>query len=1083
MKKLLLILTTLFCFNIKAQYVTIPDAKFAAWLQTNIPSAMIGNQMDTTNAILTSYTTLNVAGDSIGNLTGIQYFDALKVLDCGNSIINSGPNYLTTLPKLPATLDTLICGNNQLTSLPTLPTSLIELDCRYNQITSLPAIPNSLLILSCISNQLTNLPALPNTLTSLDFGYNLVTTISAFPDSLTALGCYENQLTSLPAFPNNITGISCEGNLLTKLPALPSMLSYLDCNFNQIDTLPNLPATLVFLFAGYNNLTYVPSLPSSLKVLECHENQITSLPPLPNTLTTFLCYNNQITCFAPISSAIATLDIHNNPFTCLPNYTPYMDSVTHSFPLCVTGNANGCPASCVPSLTLTSNKYTICKGDSQLLSVSGADLYTWSPGGTLSDSTSASPYAKPNATTIYTVVGTSTNTSCGNGAPLTVTVTINNIQVNSVIMCVGGTATLTAAGANTYTWSTGANTATITASPTVTTNYTVTGTDSANCIITDTTAITITTVNVAAPVLSGSTNPITICQGAPVTINVTSDSNSVAVWYQSNNIINHGNSYTPSTLLADTIVYTITDSSTVLGCSSAISSPLTFSLIINPLPSQPNITDSSFIHCPSTSFSPINATGSGAIMWYANSTSGAPLYVGNSYTPASLPVGTTYLFVRDSSLINACVNPAIDSIYITINQMHVSIASTCAGGTATLLAGGVNTYTWSTGANTATITASPTVTTSYTVSGTDLGNCLFTDTTQIIVNAPISLTPPVLGFSNILTTCQGASVYLNVTPDSTSTPVWYLNNSMVNVGNQYYPSTAVADTVVYTVIDSLAIAGCASVVSSASTFSLIIKPVPSAPVISDTSGVYCHGKSPTVLHAAGSGAIEWLVNGYPVYVGNTYTITSPPLGTTYYFALDSSTTNSCFNAHADSIYITILPDSLPTVSFQLIPDSVPHVYSIDAYYSANVISAKWYWGDGTDTVSINPVHTYDSAGVYNICVTAFNACGDSVHYCQSDSVFRTAGNTIISVHVIEVTGIATTAAQSSVIKIYPNPANNKITIDANDVVEVKLFDVLGKQITSTKENQIDVSNLQNGVYFIQVQTNTSTTIQKIMVQH
>jgi hypothetical protein len=68
-------------------------------------------------------------------------------------------------------------------------------------------------------------------------------------------------------------------------------------------------------------------------------------------------------------------------------------------------------------------------------------------------------------------------------------------------------------------------------------------------------------------------------------------------------------------------------------------------------------------------------------------------------------------------------------------------------------------------------------------------------------------------------------------------------------------------------------------------------------------------------------------------------------------------------------------------------------------------------------------------------------------------------------------------------KIYPNPANNKITIDVTDVLDVKLFDVLGKQITSTKQNQMDVSNFNDGVYFIQVQTKQNTTTQKIIVQH
>ena len=74
-------------------------------------------------------------------------------------------------------------------------------------------------------------------------------------------------------------------------------------------------------------------------------------------------------------------------------------------------------------------------------------------------------------------------------------------------------------------------------------------------------------------------------------------------------------------------------------------------------------------------------------------------------------------------------------------------------------------------------------------------------------------------------------------------------------------------------------------------------------------------------------------------------------------------------------------------------------------------------------------------------------------------------------------------SENTQLNIYPNPANNLITIDANDVVEVKLFDVVGKQITSTQQNQIDVSNFNNGVYFIQVQTKQGNTSQKVIVQH
>ena len=61
--------------TLKAQYVTIPDPNFAAWLQTNVPSAMMGNQMDTTSLAVITTTNITVENLGIGDLTGLQYFD------------------------------------------------------------------------------------------------------------------------------------------------------------------------------------------------------------------------------------------------------------------------------------------------------------------------------------------------------------------------------------------------------------------------------------------------------------------------------------------------------------------------------------------------------------------------------------------------------------------------------------------------------------------------------------------------------------------------------------------------------------------------------------------------------------------------------------------------------------------------------------------------------------------------------------------------------------------------------------------------------------------------------------------------
>jgi uncharacterized repeat protein (TIGR01451 family) len=349
MKKLLL-LALLFCFTkTKAQYVTIPDAKFAAYLHSVIPAAMNGNQMDTTNPAVIMMTNINVENDSIGDLTGVQYFPGLQNLDCGNGSNALNQNYLTALPKLPGTLTNLVCGNNKLTSLPALPNTLWYLECYNNMLTSLPTLPDSLNQLMCYGNQLTSLPTLPAKLQMLYCYSNPLTSLPALPNSITDIDCGMSQLTSLPALPDSLYMLVCVYSQLTSLPALPNSMKILSCRYNQITSLPALPDSLQQLNCGYNSITSIPTLPSKFIGLACDNNQISNLPALPNTLKSLDCSYNNIACFQRFPDSLVTPGagncvINNNPFTCLPNYVPAMDASALAYPLCTLGNTNGCPA-------------------------------------------------------------------------------------------------------------------------------------------------------------------------------------------------------------------------------------------------------------------------------------------------------------------------------------------------------------------------------------------------------------------------------------------------------------------------------------------------------------------------------------------------------------------------------------------------------------------------------------------------------------------------------------------------------------------------------------------------------------------
>ena len=153
----------------------------------------------------------------------------------------------------------------------------------------------------------------------------------------------------------------------------------------------------------------------------------------------------------------------------------------------VTGtNANGCVASAFatcsvvvnasPLPTISVNNGTICAGASFTMVPSGASTYTFQGGNAV---------VSPTANATYTVVGTNT-AGCVSQTFATSNVSVTaapavGASTSATLICAGQTASITASGASTYTWNTAATTTVIAVSPTVTTSYTVTGTNAAGC--------------------------------------------------------------------------------------------------------------------------------------------------------------------------------------------------------------------------------------------------------------------------------------------------------------------------------------------------------------------------------------------------------------------------------------------------------------------------------------------------------------------------------------------------------------------------------------------------------------------------
>lgn len=75
---------------------------------------------------------------------------------------------------------------------------------------------------------------------------------------------------------------------------------------------------------------------------------------------------------------------------------------------------------------------------------------------------------------------------------------------------------------------------------------------------------------------------------------------------------------------------------------------------------------------------------------------------------------------------------------------------------------------------------------------------------------------------------------------------------------------------------------------------------------------------------------------------------------------------------------------------------------------------------------------------------------------------------------------------TSVINVFPNPTTDYVTIEAEDLQEVALMDMTGKNLSSvaTKGNSIrlDVSGLKAGVYFISAKTRSTSSFVKSILK-
>ena len=120
---------------------------------------------------------------------------------------------------------------------------------------------------------------------------------------------------------------------------------------------------------------------------------------------------------------------------------------------------------------------------------------------------------------------------------------------------------------------------------------------------------------------------------------------------------------------------------------------------------------------------------------------------------------------------------------INVNTNTLTLASNvniCSGDVVNLSALGANTYSWSNGSLFQNASVSPTISTMYLVSATDMFNCMLTGTVSVNVNPK----PVFTLAASKSSVCKGETVSLNATSAGSNTYSWTSALGYSNSGSQ-----------------------------------------------------------------------------------------------------------------------------------------------------------------------------------------------------------------------------------------------------------------------------------------------------------
>lgn len=556
--------------------------------------------------------------------------------------------------------------------------------------------------------------------------------------------------------------------------------------------------------------------------------------------------------------------------------------------------------------------------------------------------------------------------------------------------------------------------------------------------------------------------------------------------------------------------------SVLLGLGTgAFASPVNYSTGIA-LPSivSSDFNGDSFIDLASSNFGTNSVI---VLLGFGNGTFGPA----NSFATGNGPTGVIIADFNGDSKIDLTSSNNTDnnatillntSFSLTINPISPNI---CQGDTIALTATGATTYFWNIGSTTSSIMVNPNLTSSYTITGTNLSGCTSNAVVSVMVNPKPNLSVNI----SDTTICSGNLAIL--TASGANSYIWNTGDTLFKINVRPTANTS------YTVTGSNP-QGCSN---------YLVKTIYVTPSKS---------LSGTVTSTLGTSGGNMILYRYSSFLSKWDSVAFTPFGSSYNFgSIDSALYVIKAIPTATNQQATYGSSSISWMN----ADVITHGCNVNTTQNINIISlsnfgqgtgsfsGKIYRGNGfgkrTNGVTTpgNPIGgiivkggknpggqmfvqtttaadgSYTLSGLPNnvgsdnyfilVDIAGLDTNGTYNKTITSNNSFTGLDFTIDSININPQTFISVNEiiAKEYSIKVFPNPASSEVTIQynpkGNSNVKIELYDIFGKSISTVltqKEQGIDqhsysiaLGNLAYGLYFIKININGAESTIKLSV--